>query len=89
MWLWLNLLVYSIPLFELVNKSIYFDIERQIISFFVLGILPGTQIQLNFSQIALSVVVSLLFVLAFKHFELSSKIKQHQKNRKDLSLISI
>jgi hypothetical protein len=89
MWIWLNLIVYSIPLFEIVNKSIYFDIERQLISFFVLGIVPGTSLQLNFSQIGMTVIVSLLFLLTLKHFELRSKISFRQKNKKDLSLISI
>lgn len=89
MWLWLNFFVFFVPFFNLTLNALNFDIEKQILTFFVLGIVPGTNVQLQFVQVALIALAGLSLGLLGHYFEALKKMKVSRQNSKDLNLISL
>lgn len=90
MWIYFSLLGLTVPFLSIYDKVTYFGVEKQMFSFFVLGIIPGTSMQLEFYQLFIIILACLAFYVSLKLLKIKEKILLRiHKNNEKYNLISI
>lgn len=92
MWIYFSLLGLTIPFLSIYDKVTYFGVEKQMFSFFVLGVIPGTSIQLNFYQLFTLILFCLAIYVSLKLLIIKEKVMlriNKNKNNEKYKLISI
>ena len=92
MWWLFSLLNFSVPMLSLYDKFSYYSFEKEIIGLFILGVVPGTSIQLNYYQLyifMLFVFGLLIFYKVMKYSKKQLASAYKKKLSEHLKLISI
>ena len=92
MWWFFSLLNFFLPLFNVYERFSYYNFEKEIIGLFVLGVVPGTSIQLNYYQLYIFIlfvfgVLVSYEIMKFSKKQIASAYKKKISER--LKLISI
>lgn len=92
MWWLFSLLNFSIPVFNMYDKFSYYSFERELIGLFVLGVVPGTTIQLNYYQLFIFLLFAFSLLVFFEIMKISKNqlAKSYKKKISEhFNLISI
>lgn len=92
MWWLFSLLNFSVPMLGLYDKFSYYSFEKEIIGLFILGVVPGTSIQLNYYQLYIFMLFILGLLVSYEIMKFTKKqllASYKKKISEQLKLISI
>jgi len=83
------LIAYLVPSIGVIDVLSNIGIEKQLIKFLILGMIPGTTIQLDFYPLMVLLLMLSFFALGLAVYRNKYRIEKYYQDQKMLDLLSI